>query len=250
MTSSTLDKRGWPSKLLAVDVRTGGPKQHVGILRKGRLYWAVYSCLQLIGHQGNGRDKGHTGREREVCHQNMAQYCQQNCVVPNIVYDFGSGTYATNAHLKEKNHAGIREVVYQFAANIYRMQLEELENCYYTDFADSRKTLMCNVLRNLIIVWPTRSGADIAARLNINVEFNGKTTNGKYYCEKNLPAYTKYFKENTKDKISKAMNWKSDKIFLFNSCQEDACFDTRERYTLGAPWVEPKGCSPPSNSVL
>jgi len=33
------------------------------------------------------------------------------------------------------------------------MYSEDLENCYHTDFKDSRKTLMCNVPRNLLIVW-------------------------------------------------------------------------------------------------
>jgi hypothetical protein len=119
--TSPLAKRGsWGPDQLAVDVRTGGDKQHVGTLRGKRLYNTVYSCLQLVGHQGNGDLKGWTGRNPEVCSPDRRGYfCAYVCRVPNIVYNAGKNKYATNAYLmievswselKEHDYPGIREL--------------------------------------------------------------------------------------------------------------------------------------------
>jgi len=127
--------------------------------------------------------------------------------------------------------------------------VEQEHNCYYVDFKDSRKTRLCNVPRHVLVIIPS-NGEDrnVEVRLNVLVEFNGKTLHGEWYCDKSLPTITQYFKQETLPKISKIMGWSTNKIWIYTSCQEDNCFDTRERYYIGKPWVEPKGCKPPNIS--
>jgi hypothetical protein len=119
-TATGLETAEWPEDEYAVEIRTGGPKAHVGTLRKQRLYKAVYDCLQLVGHQGHGLYKDHSNPlSPNICNLNESPWCQLECQIPNIVYEAGSRNYATNAHLKinaawselyESKHAGIRDL--------------------------------------------------------------------------------------------------------------------------------------------
>jgi len=122
VTASALEKRLEPPGKFAVDVRMGGPKQHIGTLRKNRLWRAIYDCLGLVGEQGRGTwfplvPPGQTDKNNPWQCPNLN--CARECKIPNIVYNSGDDTYATNAHLtvrvewselKEGDHKGIRMV--------------------------------------------------------------------------------------------------------------------------------------------
>lgn len=129
---------------------------------------------------------------------------------------------------------------------------EDMENCYWVNFKDSRATLACNVPRNLIIVWPARGGEEVAARLNVIVEFNGKTTNGKAVCESSLFRTINHFQNHVLDDVSKVMRNKKEDIVMFASCPKDECFGIDKAYRPGADWQpgtkewrESKGCEAP-----
>lgn len=137
-TTPNLNERGILPGQYVVEVRVGrttignddehpnDTPQHVGTLRGHRLYRPIYDCLKVIGHpQGLGPKKGVIPKYGQVkghpmyCGDND-EYCQAQCVIPNIVYNSGKDTYATNAHLEvsvrwseiwEEPLTGLREVM-------------------------------------------------------------------------------------------------------------------------------------------
>lgn len=119
MTSTTLTKR-WDKDQNPVLLYAGGPKQHVGTLRKARLRDKIHECLKWVGSPGNPDDNSHEkGRHPEWCSEANFAYCASVCYIPNVVYNADpKPKYATNARLEiraywselyESAHAGIRE---------------------------------------------------------------------------------------------------------------------------------------------
>lgn len=78
--------------------------------------------------------------------------------------------------------------------------------------------------------------------MSFTLSFNGKTENGKVYCESTRKSITQHFRDNVRPELAKVMGWREDKLRLFNSCQQEACFDVRTGHLPGEPWQEPAGC--------
>ena len=88
-------------------------------------------------------------------------------------------------------------------------------------------------------------------RLNVQIEFNGKTANkNKWKCENNLELSTKHFRDVTVPKLTNILGYRKEKIWLSTGCMNDKCFLTPEPAygPMPAQWKEPgiKGCDPPS----
>jgi hypothetical protein len=125
---------------------------------------------------------------------------------------------------------------------------EDSNNCYQVDFPNSRKTTMCNVATHLLIVFPSNR-ANVQGRLNIQLEWNGKTHEGKFNCDTALPVIADHFKkaEGFRPRMAYMMNWNWAKTLLYNTCQRDTCFDTYSRYAVAKPWEEPEHCAKPES---
>jgi hypothetical protein len=95
-----LDENNQPTKPLVVGIRMGGPKQHVGTRRGQRLYAALYDAI----HAACPTWRGKNGCRGEVTHSTAK--------IDHIVYNSGSNTYATNAHLKITVHYGFSNPVF------------------------------------------------------------------------------------------------------------------------------------------
>lgn len=104
---------------------------------------------------------------------------------------------------------------------------------------------MCVIPSHVEIIIPS-NGADRkpTAVLNLQFRFNGKTEGltAGFNCEANLPGIAKYWKEQSGPALASIMKWNKDKIFFFNSCQNEQCFYVSGGYKKGWPWGEPKGC--------
>lgn len=89
--------------------------QHVGTLRKYRLYWAIYKALKSVGEPHDG--KGQIFREKEQHEEKCINHYQ----IDNIVYNQQPHPkYANDANIKvsvrwseirEKDHLGLRHEV-------------------------------------------------------------------------------------------------------------------------------------------
>lgn len=96
-------------------IRIGGPMQHVGTLRKYRLYWAIYNALKSVGepYEGDGQLCSHA--------QQVSGDCRESHQIDNIVYNAQKhNTYSNKAHLtvsvrwsdiREKDNPGLRHEV-------------------------------------------------------------------------------------------------------------------------------------------
>jgi hypothetical protein len=124
------------------------------------------------------------------------------------------------------------------------MQSTETEHsCFYVDMKNSRRTRFCNVPRNILVVIPSNGDdRNLEVRLNVMIEFNGKTANPKSSCFENRKYITNYFIYTVKPKIVNVMGYQSQNIHVFNTCQDESCFHTSNEYELGKPWKEPWGC--------
>jgi hypothetical protein len=103
-----------------VDIRVGLSMQHVGTLRKHRLYQRIFDCLTDIGAPAEKIPDSKT--DNELCKWPGTQNgCVKECTIPNIVYnaDLKNNKYATNAWLavwvawseiRENAHPGLRKV--------------------------------------------------------------------------------------------------------------------------------------------
>lgn len=71
------------------------------------------------------------------------------------------------------------------AATIYTLEAEK--HCYEIPFTGSRMTKMCNIGQRLSIGVPSNFSFDrLEALLVMDIEFNGKTTEGSSKCNKDL----------------------------------------------------------------
>jgi hypothetical protein len=136
---------------------------------------------------------------------------------------------------------------YKLIANIYRLATDNPANCYTVNFESSRRTTVCNVPTDVLVVWPARGKAPVQARVNIRLFFNGKTEFGNVDCNGGLRNIAWYFKDNIRPSMAKVMGWAENKIRLFNSCQKQECFDNCKDYAPEKPWVEPKQCVTPEH---
>lgn len=100
---------------IQVHIRVGGPKTHVGTLRKYRLYWAIYNALKAVGEPRSGKGMTCNGEkwESEECYE---WYDHDNVVYNAQPHD----TYAYNGNLRvrarwseiyEDAHPGLRHEV-------------------------------------------------------------------------------------------------------------------------------------------
>lgn len=112
----------------AVEIRVGPSMQHVGILRKHRIYQKIFDCLVIVGSPVT--DNPNSNTENEMCKwPGYENGCMKDCTIPNIVYnaDLKNEKYATNAWLRvwvewsevrEKAHPGLREVAVRMAPRL------------------------------------------------------------------------------------------------------------------------------------
>ncbi|KAF2023805.1 hypothetical protein EK21DRAFT_94604 [Setomelanomma holmii] len=221
VSTSGFDKR-WSTDENPILLYAGGPRQHVGTLRKNRLTYAIARCLSNVAIPMPGRE----GKHPDFC-ASWDPRCAMECRINNIVYNSGGNTYATDAFLAitvswaeilEKDHPGLREAIFWLAGSIYADMAES--NCYVEDFTGSRRTTMCNVPLNLIIWLPWSKDRSRGAVLNIGLNFNGKTTEGPLDCEKSLKPIGANLTVGPWDAVAGAMNWKTSiGTRLISACQ-------------------------------
>jgi hypothetical protein len=104
---------------------------------------------------------------------------------------------------------------------------------------------MCNVAKHLLIVYPSNR-ENVQGRLNIKLEFNGKTNEGEFNCDRALMPIADHFKDGLRHKVAQIINWNWGKTLLYNTCQRESCFDKKDGYSPGKPWKENKGSDKPS----
>ena len=97
MTAASLSKRAFAPDEWRCDIRTGGPEQHIGTLGKKRLYKKLIAAFERLGapHTKGCREGDEFCKDSSAC-------CYDGVKLPNIVYDSGDGTYATNSHVTVK----------------------------------------------------------------------------------------------------------------------------------------------------
>lgn len=128
--------------------------------------------------------------------------------------------------------------------------VEDEANCYTVHFRGSRATKMCNISRHLVVAFPTNGGT-IAARLNVEIGFNGKTDEGKFDCDKAIGPIDTDFRKQAKPAIAKVLKWDESKIAVFTTCQSPKCFNYGEKngYKFGKEWEEPPNCDAPKGEA-
>jgi hypothetical protein len=116
-----------------VDIRVGPSMQHVGTLRKHRIYQRIFDCLTEIGAPAVKFPDSKT--DNELCKWPGTQNgCVKECTIPNIVYnaDLKNNKYATNAWLtiwvewseiSENVHPGLRSVAVSKNPETYAHQM-------------------------------------------------------------------------------------------------------------------------------
>jgi hypothetical protein len=104
---------------------------------------------------------------------------------------------------------------------------EDPANCYDVNYEGSRRTVLCNTVKNVLVVLPYAKDHPLAARLNVELKFNGKTLEGELDCEKGMKKVRESFQATYQPQLAKIMGWDKDKMPLLSACNKEACFTTR-----------------------
>ncbi|KAL6166153.1 hypothetical protein ACJQWK_07513 [Exserohilum turcicum] len=205
-----------------------------------RMYRALKDCG--IAHH-NPSIPGFCNKDRPEC--------PEHCDIPNVVYDKGGLNYGSDSSLKLvvkfswfdiTHHQQIRDLGFRIVARIYELMTLQSSNCRYTNFPNSRSTLMCSVASKVELAFPINGGL-IQGVLNVELIWSKHTKEGSYTCEGdtegNVDAmmWTDY-----RSRISNAMSWPEKQILPFVYCTDPDCFN--QNLKLDEPWHENKGCVP------
>ena len=134
-----------------IHIRIGGPKQHIGTLRKYRLYWAIYNALKNVAEPlpSHSRSGNYI---YQLCspEEQLAGECKEWEEIKNIVYNAEPhDTYATNAHLNitmkwseihEGSFTGLRHEVVSLSLDVLPC-LQSLSGTMLTMISYSTRSL-------------------------------------------------------------------------------------------------------------
>ncbi|CAO2652029.1 Nn.00g003120.m01.CDS01 [Neocucurbitaria sp. VM-36] len=200
-------------------IRVGGRRQHIGTLRKQRLWDAIHDCIKAICPFEVG--------SKRACHQNSNQE-YLICYPPfNIVYS-DKGKYNWRAWLEivveaayyNPSYPGLPQTLWNQVAGVYKILSEEHNNCYVTDFPGSRATTMCVVPEYVLASFPQHKKIPDAV-VSISLRFNGKTDAGVAPCHDGVKRkFVDFFDTNVRKDVADAVKHREDRIGAEAYCAE------------------------------
>ncbi|KAF1849261.1 uncharacterized protein K460DRAFT_394126 [Cucurbitaria berberidis CBS 394.84] len=214
---------GTDGKKYIADIRMQvGEMQHVGTLRKQRLWDVLYDCFRSLCAISDGF----------ITCLEEKPFDGLSCKVKNIVYSDGF-SYSTNAHLtityRAVHHSpdktNLDLATYDMVAGIYKTMSEIDENCYVKDFSGSRATTMCNVPTQVMVAFPVEGdSSNNATSFIASVWFNGKTDEGGMNCEASRDKVASFFNDKIKTKMANAYGVSANDVVPRVNCVEKWCF--------------------------
>ncbi|KAJ4376040.1 hypothetical protein N0V83_001321 [Neocucurbitaria cava] len=193
-------------------IRIGGTRQHIGTLRKQRLWDSIHDCLKLLCDFDVG--------SKNPCYNTPAGDTFVLCKVPHHIVYSDKGKYAYNAYIEimvraawyNPSYPGLAEALWSQIAGIYKTLSESDSNCYNTDFANSRSTTMCVVPQFALAAFPHHKKQPDGV-VSISLTFNGNTDKGDASCNDQMKQKAvDFFNSNVRNDIAAAYQHHGDKI--------------------------------------